>query len=364
GNTIYNNAKAVDYILHEEGMVKNSSGSFTYEYYLKDHLGNTRVVFNSSGTIEQSTDYYPFGLAFQNNNLDVNKYLYNGKELQDETLGGTFLGWLDYGARFYDPQIARWHVQDRFAEKCLNLSPYQYATNNPILFIDINGDSTFVTMNKNGTYKVVGGNLAGDDNGIYVIGKDGKPGELIGYSATPESFYFSEEGTWQGTINPNDQSGRVFLNKEIVAKDPSLVDYMPNATGGKPLDFKRTNGTDRPIYITPEEFYRGMPILDKKNGKPIFASARDVGNIAAGIVAGRAGLDWNTARLGLDGLESIQQGRFAIESSSTQYGQRLGFRIGSQMHLKYEVSRLPSYGELRNIQISKDVIKRSDFKPR
>ena len=68
----------------------------------------------------------------------VENYLYNGKELQQET------EWYDYGARMYDPQLGRFFTQDRFAEKYLDFSPYQYAANNPILYIDVNGDSISV----------------------------------------------------------------------------------------------------------------------------------------------------------------------------------------------------------------------------
>lgn len=68
GNMVYNSSKALDYILHEEGMVKKAT-AYTYEYYLKDHLGNTRVVFSpgSGSTIntEQVDEYYPFGLSYR-----------------------------------------------------------------------------------------------------------------------------------------------------------------------------------------------------------------------------------------------------------------------------------------------------------
>ena len=56
----------------------------------------------------------------------------------------TFLevGCLDYGFRFYDPAIARWHVIDPMIEKHYDYTPYAYAYNNPIKFIDVMGLDT------------------------------------------------------------------------------------------------------------------------------------------------------------------------------------------------------------------------------
>jgi len=67
----------------------------------------------------------------------TNHYLYNGKELNTD-LG---LDWYDYGARFYDGALGRFTTIDRFAEKYFSNSSFGYAANNPIKFIDVNGDS-------------------------------------------------------------------------------------------------------------------------------------------------------------------------------------------------------------------------------
>jgi len=119
---------------------------FTREIHLKDHLGNVRAVFDYS-KLQSENHYYPFGLPIHNLCASTapegkeNRYLYNGKELQDD-LG---LNWMDYGWRMYDPTIGRFHTLDRYKENFNSWSPYHYANNNPILNIDIMGDSTVVS---------------------------------------------------------------------------------------------------------------------------------------------------------------------------------------------------------------------------
>ena len=145
---VYGNDNKLLHILTPEGTVSRTEGSagtsYTYNYFKKDQIGSTRAVLSAVGnTLQnvQSTDYYPFGLAYSTNNLNKNKYLFSGKELQDASIGGTILGLYDFGARQYDPVIGRWLKQDRYACKYVSISPYTYCANNPILFTDPTGDT-------------------------------------------------------------------------------------------------------------------------------------------------------------------------------------------------------------------------------
>ena len=90
------------------------------EFHLRDHLGNTRITITEEPdfyTLTQTSHYYPFGMriAGLSEESSSNRYLYNDKEFQDDfdLNWGVYPAYCgNYGARFYDAQIARWHVVD------------------------------------------------------------------------------------------------------------------------------------------------------------------------------------------------------------------------------------------------------------
>ena len=127
GNVVYENG-VPQILLTEVGYVSLTDGK--YHYYLKDHQGNNRVVVDEEGTVEEVNHYYPFGGVFSSTG-DAQPYKYNGKELDRK--GG--LDWYDYGARYYDAALGRWHVVDPMAEEYYSISPYEYCNNSPIIYI-------------------------------------------------------------------------------------------------------------------------------------------------------------------------------------------------------------------------------------
>ncbi|MFC2104947.1 RHS repeat domain-containing protein, partial [Bacteroidota bacterium] len=152
-NFVYNETNDLEYILTDEGRIYVDGTNALYEYYLTDHLGNTRVVFDETGaTPAQTSHYYPFGMRFNNASIGnpSNKYLYNGKEIQEET------DWYDYGARMYDAAIARWHVVDPMAERRIEWSSYTYVLNNPISLYDPNGLTDYSFNQWTGKFTRVG----------------------------------------------------------------------------------------------------------------------------------------------------------------------------------------------------------------
>ena len=121
--------------------IKTTSG-LEPRYFITDHLGSVRVVVNDQGEVLEQNDYYPFGLRWENAESPItdNRYRYNGKEEQSFVS----VPYIDYGARMYDPKYGiRWTGVDPLAEKYYSCSPYAFCMNNPILLIDINGESPY-----------------------------------------------------------------------------------------------------------------------------------------------------------------------------------------------------------------------------
>ena len=318
-------------------------------FFHPDHLGSASWITDLNGQPVQHLQYKPFGGDYidqQAPNTDYSeRFRFTGKERDTET------GYDYFGARYYSSSLGIWLSVDPMSDKYPSLSPYVYCADNPMRLVDAKGESIQVVENDDGTYTVVNGNVYDGDNGVYLQNPNGSNGILLAYSATPESFYNSETGEFMGTIDPNNQAGRDFLNNEILKS--GLLSYMINALPEKKYDFKRTNGTNNVLFSKNEEFYRGMPI-GMENGLPIWASARDIGNIAAGYMAGSNGISWEASRLAFDALESLKMKKVSVELSSTQYAQKLGYLIGSTIYhnnMVNQISRLPSYGDYKKDNI-------------
>ncbi len=130
----------VDKFLFEGGyaQVKTAAKRFEFYYYNQDHLGNNREVVDAKGGIRQWTNYYAFGMTSDESSSSIQPYKYNGKEL-DRMHG---LDTYDYGARQYDPVLARWDRMDPLCEADYGVSPYSYCNNLPINAVDPDGNFT------------------------------------------------------------------------------------------------------------------------------------------------------------------------------------------------------------------------------
>ena len=157
GTFVYNllptGMERLESVGHDEGrFIALSSSAATTQFidtwHVKDYLGNVRVVLditNDTSTVShpsfavlEQDDYLPFGTRADLDSLAYdpsNRYRFNGKE--EQVIGN--IGLIDYGARFYDPDLSRWTTPDPLAEKYYSISPYAFCNNNPVNFVDPDG---------------------------------------------------------------------------------------------------------------------------------------------------------------------------------------------------------------------------------
>ena len=139
GSAVYENGKLA-YVPIDGGYItfadSTAASAPTFHYYVKDYLGNIRLVVRDDGYGEQMNHYYPSGaLTMASSQGEAQRYKYNAKEL-DRIHG---LNLYDYGARQYDAALGRWTSVDPLAEKHPESTPYAYCDNSPIRYFDPNG---------------------------------------------------------------------------------------------------------------------------------------------------------------------------------------------------------------------------------
>ena len=192
-------------------------------YFLKDHLGSVRAtVLDSAGApVIGYDDYDPWGypLALRTKAIP-NAYLqgasknkFTGKESDDE-YGLNLLHTL---FRPYDPETGRWIGVDPLAQKYPSLSPYNYAANNPILFLDINGDSLFVRSESQAAINAFVGTSNNALGGFYTVsvGENG----LVAVTATDQ----------QGPLTPQQEAFLATLNDAILQPDRVAIGLVMNS---------------------------------------------------------------------------------------------------------------------------------------
>jgi RHS repeat-associated protein len=121
------------YFVNNELVAKKNPDGSKY-YFHNDHLGSTRVLTNSGGTLVEETKYDPWGEV--NSGGTKSKFLYTGQEKDPETN----LNY--YNARYYDSHIRRFTQPDDIIQNVYNpqdLNRYSYVRNNPMKYTDPTG---------------------------------------------------------------------------------------------------------------------------------------------------------------------------------------------------------------------------------
>ena len=225
----------------------------TFKYFNKDHLGNIREVIGEDGTVEQVTDYYPFGLPMSDlgRNSGLQRFKYNGKEF-DQMHG---LNTYDYGARQYNPVLARWDRMDPLAEKYPHLSAYCYAADNPIRYIDPDGQ--VVKAADELARRNIINTLSTSESQYVQFDGDGTLNQALlnQYKGISENFIalkaLSNSSTnYIFSVSNKDINGKLFYEKGDLSESPNNFSYgvtnLPNA--------KNDSSPDKNVYIYTASF--------------------------------------------------------------------------------------------------------------
>jgi hypothetical protein len=225
---------------------------------------------------------------------------------------------------------------DPKADAFPNVSSYSFNMNNPIMFVDPGGDSTFVLNLGNNRFEVVGAEVKSGNKGIYEVctnevGSRELTGNDIGNSLTTHSFVDENNKAVSGAIIDLNSSEATEIVNSIHSNTPSTANYVAN---WKKYNYKGDGNTKI-------EKYRGAQM---PNGE--IASMRDVGNYVAGYTFGNNGWPLSFARIGFERLEATENLKYpsrifgnGTESRNSILGQNKGWLAGYKAQLSRRTGR-------------------------
>jgi RHS repeat-associated protein len=200
-----------------------NTGLETEQYYFHpDHLGSSNYITNIAGEVSQHTEYFAFGETFVDEHKGSNNspYKFNGKELDEES------GLYYYGARYYAARESIWLSVDNEFQKGPEYSPYCYAFNNPIRFIDPDGN--WPTPSEWKAFAI--GAAKGAAVGFVavavvtvVVATGGTAGLVIGYAAAAYGGYQTGKIAYEVGSGKEAYSGRKLSSEERFEKGGELV---------------------------------------------------------------------------------------------------------------------------------------------
>ncbi|MCM1296638.1 MAG: DUF6443 domain-containing protein [Muribaculaceae bacterium] len=217
GPVIYRNG-SIDMVQFPGGYATISGITVTFHYYTQDYLGNNRAVVNgTTGAIEQTTAYYPYGAVIADLGKDNTgqPYRFGGKEL----ISANGLNEYDFGARRHYPAIPQFTSIDPLCEKYPWLSPYLYCANNPVNYIDYNGLDIWL-LDESGNFI---NTQSFDDLDMIIINNS---------QSKKTSAWVGECGTIKNqSFLPNDKSDSyMYFNLEGDDVSTSLFEFLANNT--------------------------------------------------------------------------------------------------------------------------------------
>jgi RHS repeat-associated protein len=220
------NAGFKEYIFFGSKRIARRDSTSAVNYYFSDHLGTARIVANSSGTVLDDSDFYPFGGERVITSSSGNAYKFTGKERDTES------GLDNFGARYDASSMGRFMSPDTGTFQLgdpRSLNRFTYVLDNPLRFFDPDGkaplDSTTVLMIKN--YDAYGRIAIWADAARKGQAMPGMPKDFIKNTNDPTLGYrigFSDSAVEEygaGLL----RAAEVQINSEITAK---VQDWLTN----------------------------------------------------------------------------------------------------------------------------------------